>query len=180
VRIPLSKIQIGQNVFEIDWPAGVLDPDKGGEGLRTIDRIKGWITLEPLSEPVDKADFLVKGRIETKVEEDCDRCLEKICRALDLEFKVILVQNLEEESLEKELKGEELNYSLLDGGEVDLQRVVLEQMILDSDMVRLCSPECQGLCPSCGRNLNLDRCDCKNHKIDLRLAALADWGPAKN
>ncbi len=178
MRVPFSKIKTGRNVFTIDWPAGALD--QAGEGQRTTDRIQGGITVLPLSESVEEADFLVEGRIKTRLRAECGRCLEEFNRALDLEFKVILVQNLGGESQEKELRGEELNFSLLEGRELDLKRIVMEQVILDSDMVALCSHQCKGLCPSCGCNLNLDRCECKNDEIDPRLAALADWGADEN
>ncbi len=184
MKIALSKIESGRTEFEIDWPAGALvseeDPE-GWKGLpRPLDRIKGRIVIKPLSEPVEEADFLVEGRIETKVGGECDRCLKEFVRSVDLEFRVILVRNLGEELPERELRGEELNHSLLEGQEIDLKRIVLEQLILDSDMVNLCSPECLGLCPFCGADLNENGCDCKNDEIDPRLAKLAHWRPDKN
>ena len=180
MKVALSNIEPGVNRFELDWPAGSLGPDDFGEAPETVDRIRGWIDLRPLSEPVERADFLVKGRVETKVKGTCGRCLEEFERPVDLEFKVIMVQSLGEELQEKELRGEELNYSLMDGPVIDLKRVVLEQLILDAGIVDLCSPNCQGLCPVCGCNLNTDPCDCKKEDIDPRLAALADWRPDDN
>ena len=180
MKIALSKINPGLNRFELDWPAGALGPEDDGDVPRTIGRIEGWITLKPLREPVEEADILVEGRVTTKVKGECDRCLEEFVRPVDLEFKATLVRNMEEDLQEKELRGEELNYSLIEGQEIDLKKIVIDQMILDSGMVDLCSPECLGLCPSCGCNLNTDRCECKKNQIDPRLAALADWKAEKN
>ena len=38
----------------------------------------------------------------------------------------------------------------------------------------ICAPECAGLCPSCGANLNLGGCGCAPHGVDARWAGLAD------
>ena len=180
MNLAFSKIESGRNIFEIDWPSGSFLEENSGGGLRTLDRIKGWIMIEPLNEPVEEADFLVKGRVKTKVEAECGRCLDKFGRSVDLAFELVLVRSLGGELKEKELKDEELNHSLVEGEEIDLNRMVCEQLILDSDMIDLCSPDCRGLCPSCGCNLNRSRCDCRNNEIDPRLAALADWRPNEN
>ena len=37
----------------------------------------------------------------------------------------------------------------------------------------LCRPDCQGLCPTCGRNLNTGPCDCAAADSDDRWSALA-------
>ncbi len=175
MRVALSQIEPGLNRFEFNWPTGSMGQDDLDGAPRTVDRIEGWITVRPLSEPADQADLLVEGRVSTKVEGVCDRCLEQFVRSVDLEFKVIMVQGLGEESPEKELRGEELNHSLIEGNAIDLKRVVREQLVLDAGMVDLCSPDCRGLCPVCGCNLNLGSCDCKKDEIDPRLAALAHW-----
>jgi uncharacterized protein len=38
----------------------------------------------------------------------------------------------------------------------------------------LCRPDCRGLCPSCGQDLNQTACDCSAQEIDPRLEALRD------
>ena len=184
MRIALSKIGSDPTEFDIDWPADYLvsgDDPVDQEGLlRPLDRIRGRLVLKPLGESAEEADLLVEGRIETRVGGECDRCLKDFSRNLELDFRVVLVRSLGEILPEKELRGEELNYSLLEGDEIDLRRIVLEQLILESDMVNLCSPECLGLCPSCGADLNQGRCDCRKNQTDPRLAKLADWRPDEN
>jgi uncharacterized protein len=36
-----------------------------------------------------------------------------------------------------------------------------EQVYLEIPMKPLCSPECRGLCPRCGANLNTETCACR-------------------
>ena len=41
-------------------------------------------------------------------------------------------------------------------------------------MKPLCRPDCRGLCPHCGCDLNIEQCDCKDEQLDPRLAVLGD------
>ena len=61
---------------------------------------------------------------------------------------------------------------LLENDEVDLGEVARTAFILEMDMKTLCSPDCKGLCPGCGVNLNHEACRCKK-AVDPRLAKLA-------
>ena len=58
----------------------------------------------------------------------------------------------------------------------DLDDLARTAFILDMDTVFLCSPQCKGLCPGCGVNLNREACRCKK-QVDPRLAALAKLLP---
>jgi uncharacterized protein len=46
------------------------------------------------------------------------------------------------------------------GLEVDLRPAVREQWLLETPAFVLCRPDCKGLCPTCGANLNLGACSC--------------------
>lgn len=43
---------------------------------------------------------------------------------------------------------------------IDLNPDIREEIILDSPMKPLCRPDCKGLCPKCGKNLNESKCNC--------------------
>lgn len=55
---------------------------------------------------------------------------------------------------------------------LDLAPQVWESFILSLPPKVLCSPDCKGLCPNCGQNLNVGTCSCKEEEGDPRLAAL--------
>ena len=76
---------------------------------------------------------------------------------------------------ELELKKEELEISHYYGDFVDLVPILCEQIILLIPIKPLCSPECKGLCPQCGTNLNYSSCDCPRCCIDSRMAALKNF-----
>ena len=62
--------------------------------------------------------------------------------------------------------------AVLEAAGSGLDRVVKTTcFILDMESKFLCREDCKGLCPVCGRNLNLGSCDC-GKKIDPRFAVL--------
>jgi uncharacterized protein len=44
----------------------------------------------------------------------------------------------------------------------------------------LCRPDCAGLCPQCGQNLNEGTCDCAKDDIDPRFEVLRRLGDEDN
>jgi len=46
------------------------------------------------------------------------------------------------------------------GEEVEINNLIREQVLLAVPMHPLCKPDCLGLCPKCGQNLNIKRCNC--------------------
>jgi len=43
---------------------------------------------------------------------------------------------------------------------IDLDQDIKEEIILDYPIKPLCQPDCRGLCPKCGKNLNEGGCSC--------------------
>ncbi|MFH0913561.1 MAG: DUF177 domain-containing protein [Candidatus Omnitrophota bacterium] len=71
----------------------------------------------------------------------CSRCLE--------EFEVDLKKNFR------------LNYQADNSqSTIDLDQDIKEEIILDYPIKPLCKPDCKGLCPKCGKNLNEGGCSC--------------------
>ena len=59
----------------------------------------------------------------------------------------------------------------LEGDGIDVSSVLETCFILQTDMRFLCRPDCRGLCPRCGKNLNDGPCGC-TEDVDPRLAVL--------
>lgn len=47
---------------------------------------------------------------------------------------------------------------------IDITPQLREEVILDYPLKPLCRPDCLGLCPGCGQDLNKNKCVCKNKK----------------
>jgi len=50
--------------------------------------------------------------------------------------------------------------------EIDISGIVRDAFLLAIPLAPLCDPDCKGLCPSCGINLNREKCDCESVKRD--------------
>lgn len=177
MRIALSKLAPGTTRLEVDWPPekiGLLEP---ATGAKTAGPVRGWLELTPLGEDAESGPIRLKGRVETKITQSCNRCLEEAEAVRKVEFELVLVRSFEEGQAERELSGDDLKEALLRGEEIDLVELVREQLDLELEMVSLCRPECRGLCPGCGHNLNLSPCGCQKEEVDPRLTVLSQWRP---
>jgi uncharacterized protein len=55
---------------------------------------------------------------------------------------------------------------------LDLSEVLRQNLLLAVPMQPLCRPDCAGLCPTCGQDLNEGACECDSAGIDPRWADL--------
>ncbi len=58
------------------------------------------------------------------------------------------------------------------GETIELGEMLREHVILSTPMQPLCQEECRGLCPVCGQDLNVRRCDCREEQIQSPFAVL--------
>jgi uncharacterized protein len=58
------------------------------------------------------------------------------------------------------------------GEEIELGGMLREHVILSAPMQPLCHDDCRGLCPVCGQDLNVRRCDCREEQIQSPFAVL--------
>jgi uncharacterized protein len=54
----------------------------------------------------------------------------------------------------------------------DVGEMLREYVLLELPMQPLCRPDCRGLCPECGADLNVEQCSCGSTSVDERFAAL--------
>ena len=71
---------------------------------------------------------------------------------------------------EIELGAEEIGLILFHGEEIDLRDAVQEDVLMAVPMKTLCRPECKGLCPQCGADLNQGDCGCERKIINPKFA----------
>jgi uncharacterized protein len=57
-------------------------------------------------------------------------------------------------------------------GSIDLTPIIRDYAVLDIPISQVCKPDCKGLCPVCGANLNEGDCGHRQESIDPRLAGL--------
>ena len=79
--------------------------------------------------------------------------------------QAVLVREIEDENTADEWT------FLLKEDKADLDEILTTAFVLNMDSKLLCRPDCKGICPRCGKNLNEGACSCRP-EIDPRLAVL--------
>ncbi len=120
-----------------------------------------------------KKKVLIEGSIKTSINLKCSRCLKEYGFPLNLNFRE--EYNPAEEisnDKDRELTKKEMDLGFYINDEIDINEIVTEQVLLSVPMNPLCGPECKGLCPGCGKDLNEGPCKCRKEETDPRLAPL--------
>jgi uncharacterized protein len=139
--------------------------------------------------------FQLKGRISATLELSCGRCLTPFPLPLDTAVDLTYVpERLPAPAVkdaaktpaartpakaakpaaeeEMELQDEDLDTAYYRDHVLDLGEMLREQFYLALPMRPLCRPDCQGLCPSCGIDRNVETCQCQTDWVDPRLSGL--------
>jgi uncharacterized protein len=173
----LPKIPIEKITWEgIDIPLAL--------GLPWFDR---WRSEEPGLEislddtalggnvRVEKHDdnILVRGQIIGELLFACSRCLDSFKGPLECRFDLLLRLGRPPEGGEEvELTAEELDLDYYTEDELNVEKIVREQILLALPLKPLCREDCAGLCSYCGTNLNREKCSCKRGTFNQPFAVL--------
>ena len=114
----------------------------------------------------------VKIETETKVvlSVPCDRCLAEQRVEIPVSSEVEIDFNQGEEDRVNDLN--ETGY--IDGYDLDVDRLVYEEILLGFPMKVLCQDDCKGICKVCGANLNQGECGCNRTEPDPRMSVIRD------
>ena len=118
-------------------------------------------------------DIRVVGKMSTRVEVACARCLDPVRRDLERNFDLLyrpLGSDAGREEISVTQAEAEIGYYT--GAGVLLEDILREQLLLEVPIKVICREECKGLCPHCGQNLNLGTCNCVSQEQDPRWDAL--------
>ena len=105
----------------------------------------------------------LQGVLEAEMQCVCDRCGGIFNMKKTMELDVPLEADMEDE--------DDPDIFPIENNGIDLDEVLSTCFILDMDTKFLCSPDCKGLCGTCGKNLNEGSCSCTK-QTDPRLAVL--------
>jgi len=116
---------------------------------------------------------LITGKVQTTLRLQCVRCLKEFSSPFSTTFDLTLHPIKEAPSDEDiELGSEEMESSFFEGGEIHLSEIACEQIFLELPYQPLCQEGCRGLCPTCGRDLNLSPCECVKEEFTAGFSAL--------
>jgi uncharacterized protein len=126
----------------------------------TADFLRGKLRLTRTDQHI-----LVEGSLYSAVPAECVRCLEPFRQHLQIPIE-------EQFALAPGSHATDPLYVVEQEGTIDLTWPMREQIQLSLPIQPICAPDCKGLCPQCGKNLNEGRCDCTDESIDPRLVSL--------
>ena len=114
---------------------------------------------------------LVTGTADLEAVGECVRCLREVRVPVEVDVQELFVHDGSAEAG----YDEDDEVSLLVGDYVDLQPVLRDDVVLDLPFQPLCTPDCSGLCPTCGVRLDDDPGHHHGDAADPRWAALGGW-----
>lgn len=122
-----------------------------------------------LNSPAPKR-VLIQANTELILSASCDRCL----REVSLPFEITYEQEIDFSKSEKE-RAEELDETAyISGYDLDVDRLITEELFLAFPAKILCKEDCKGICNVCGADLNAGECGCDRGVPDPRMAAIRD------
>lgn len=132
-------------------------------GAAALVGVRGDLGFDLVLEAID-GGILVQGTIACEYVASCGRCLREIRRPLE-----VRVGELYRPAGSVWEEGYVINEAT-----IDLERVVRDNVGLEMPLNPLCRPDCAGLCPRCGADLNEGSCGCPPDEGDPRWSALRD------
>lgn len=99
--------------------------------------------------------FYFSGTFRGTAAGECRRCLTPVSYDVSGDLQLLFADADDENADEPDV------YPIADlGTMVDLRPAIREQWLLDAAQLPLCRPDCKGLCPTCGAELNAGPCAC--------------------
>jgi uncharacterized protein len=120
-------------------------------------------------------DIRLQGDLSTQLELACARCLESVVQDVARKFELLYrPQGTDAGKEEMSITAVEAEVGYYQGDGVLLEDALREQVLLALPLRVICREDCKGLCPHCGKNLNLEPCSCAEPHEDPRWSALKD------
>jgi len=160
MKIAIPSLPAGRNVFET-----FAQPSEYDELFQRKDiEFAGLIHVTVVATRMND-DLYVDMRIQASLRVQCSRCLEPVESPLDARFEGLFVPGRQEERMDSaahKAEWESQRVLFYQGGVVDLDEYIVEAITLALPMKPLCKPDCKGICPSCGNNMNENDCKCSD------------------
>jgi uncharacterized protein len=99
--------------------------------------------------------YYFSGHLAGVTQHECGRCLAPVESSVEADVHVLFAEpgELDDDPDVYPLEGGQANV-------IDLRQAVREQWLLEVPTFSVCRPDCKGLCPKCGSDLNAGACGC--------------------
>jgi uncharacterized protein len=119
------------------------------------------LTLERMDRKI-----VLSCNVKTVVFLECSRCLQVYPQPLEFSYREVYSE--EPFRIIGELTEEDFKFTI-ENNVIDVSSSVRENIIINLPIKPLCKPDCKGLCPVCGENLNEGDCNCNTRNILINL-----------
>ncbi|MGM9638968.1 MAG: YceD family protein [Butyricicoccaceae bacterium] len=161
MKISLGEVMASKDgKIDFDYEIDLSREIVGGEAVFQ-DPVRLYGSVESRNEA-----FLLEGTVETTLTVACARCLKPVRTEQHTDVSLILTRKVANEELDDMI--------VVDTDELELDDILIPELFLDLNTVVLCRPDCKGICPRCGKDLNEGDCGCSRKEVDPRLAKLAE------
>lgn len=158
MRIALKGLTEGVNHLQMTASSEALNLE--GSELHGISVVKAELTI------VKSASlYSIKGSACGSARLMCARCLTEFETELSAPLELVVQRK---KTIPDEGASDETKFIASDTDSVDLTDEVRDALLLALPIKPLCSEDCRGLCPFCGRNLNEGACTCREARTDVR------------
>ena len=153
--------------YEVYVPVSELD--QLDEGFDVTGPLQGSAHFIKTADTV-----LVRMRATTRLDLECARCLEPFEKELSLAVEEEFHPSIDLQTGRTLADTGDDEALVIDEHHIlDLSELMRQAIILAQPIVPVCREDCEGLCPICGANRNLESCDCADTDFDTRWAALS-------
>jgi len=174
--LSIKEMAVRKVRFDETFPPGEID--FSGEDVRQSSPLHAAGAAELLANT--EGEVRIQGRLSVTLESECDRCLGRAEFPLDARFDLFYRPSRSLEAGDEVAIDEgEAEIGFYEGDGMELEDVLREQVMLLMPMQRVCSPECRGICPVCGKNRNETVCDCREEPVNDRWSQLRKLSEAQ-
>lgn len=111
--------------------------------------------------------ILVSACLSAASDDVCSRCLEPLQSGCDIDFEEEFAPTVDPHTGARLPEFDDA-FAIDERQTLDLNEAVRQYRLASRSMQPLCRPDCKGLCPDCGSNLNYGPCSCPIKSADPR------------
>jgi uncharacterized protein len=161
-----------------------------GIGATRRHEVEGTVQLEgrepePVTGTVELlatgTGVLVRAKLCVVESVACSRCLKPLHETLPVEFEEEFQLTVDVRTGHPvQSEGDDEAFRIDENHLLDLTEAIRQYREASAVMQPLCRPDCRGLCPRCGHDLNTGDCACTAAPVDDRWSALASLLPGSD
>lgn len=173
LTLPVEHLREAPMELEVDLRPQALD--LADESFTFTNHVTGRVVFRMVGH-----DVLGHGELAAQVDTACVRCLKPAHAELKVKVDEIwMLNHPDEEDVDREFVEDAPLTRSYSGDAIELDDVFRELIMSELPERPLCDPDCKGICPGCGAELNVESCRCHPGEQKARAAEkMPEWKQA--